>query len=85
MAKTKRVKKRRRKRGKGNSGDASRGTTGVSKSGGGGGLMQGIRSGIQKAAGVDEKPSQSSSKGTNILMTVLLIVAVGFLLYREYG
>lgn len=49
----------------------------------GGGVLQSIRSGFRRAAGVEE--SKESSRLGNILWTLLLIAAVALLLYRWYG
>ncbi|HEY8432642.1 MAG TPA: hypothetical protein VIL20_29930 [Sandaracinaceae bacterium] len=46
-------------------------------------MLQSIRSGFRRAAGVEE--SKESSRLGNILWTLLLIAAVALLLYRWYG
>ena len=77
MAKKRR--KRKRKGGKSAGSKSSAGGGGAS-----GGVMQSIRSGFQRAAGVDdskEKPSTLS----NILWALVLLAAIGVFLYRWYG
>lgn len=49
----------------------------------GGGVMQSIRAGFRRAAGVEE--SKESSRLGNILWTLALLVAIAVLLYRWYG
>ena len=86
MATTKRRKKKRKSSSSKAGGSSS--STGVptSGSGGGGGVMQNIRSGFQRAAGVDDgSKSEKSSTVSNVLWTIALLAAVGFLLYRWYG
>ena len=50
---------------------------------GGGGLLQGIRNGIRRAAGTDA-PAEKPSKTSNIVTGVILLAAVAFLIYRLY-
>ena len=50
----------------------------------GGGVMQNIRSGFQRAAGAGEKEEKPSTL-SNVIWTVVLLAAVAFLLYRWYG
>ncbi len=70
------------------SSSSSGGGYGVSKRGSGGGLMQSMRSGFKRAAGVGDDTGGESDKPStlsNVLWTVLLLAAVGALLYRWYG
>jgi hypothetical protein len=47
-----------------------------------GGVMQSLRSGFRRATGVE---ASKPSRGSNIVWTIILLVAVGILLYRWYG
>ena len=60
-------------------------TTKESARAGGGGVMQSMRAGFKRAAGVDDGPQEKPSTLSNILWTVLLLAALGFLIYRWYG
>ena len=78
-------KKRRKKKKKGGGAGAS----GTSQGGGGGGgssggVMQSIRSGFRRAAGVEEAKEKPSTV-SNVVWTLVLLAAVGFLIYRWYG
>ncbi|MCA9604216.1 MAG: hypothetical protein KC619_01390 [Myxococcales bacterium] len=55
------------------------------RSGGGGGVMQSMRAGFKRAAGVEDGPEEKPSTLSNILWTLLLLAALGFLIYRWYG
>ncbi|HJL15594.1 MAG TPA: hypothetical protein RMH99_08065 [Sandaracinaceae bacterium LLY-WYZ-13_1] len=82
MAKKRRKRKKRKRGGE----TSSSSKAGASKSATGGGVMQSMRAGFRRAAGAenakgDDKPSTLS----NVLWTVVLLAAVGFLLYRWYG
>jgi hypothetical protein len=74
-------RKKRKRKSKGSSASTSGGDV---HSGGGGGLLQGIRNGIRRAAGTDA-PAEKPSKTSNIITGVLLLAAIAFLLYRWYG
>lgn len=71
--------KKRRKRKRGGTSPGSRGGPRT-----GGGVMQGIRSGLRRAAGAGDSNEKPSTLG-NVLWTLVLLAAVGFLLYRWYG
>ncbi len=56
------------------------------RAGGGGGVMQSLRNGFKRAAGAEDGAEESKpSTVSNIIWTVLLLAALGFLLYRWYG
>jgi hypothetical protein len=73
---------KRRKRKRKSKASASSGGGDLHTSGGGG-LLQGIRNGIRRAAGTDA-PAEKPSKASNIVTGVLLLAAVAFLIYRWY-
>lgn len=73
-------KRKKRKRKSKSSGAPSPGGGGAP---GGGGVMQSIRSGFRRAAGAEE--SKESSRLGNIVWTIILIAAIAFFLYRQYG
>ncbi|MFK7988212.1 MAG: hypothetical protein AB8I08_19485 [Sandaracinaceae bacterium] len=52
---------------------------------GGGGVMQSIRSGFQRAAGAGETVEEKPSTASNVIWGLVLLGAVAFLLYRWYG
>jgi len=83
-SKTGRVKKRRKR--KKSAVEQGGGSTKKAARAGGGGVMQGMRASIKRVAGADrgrkdDKPSTLS----NVLWTVVLLLAVAFLIYRYYG
>jgi len=83
-------KKRRKKKKKATTDDApaSSGPSTVKtavRSGGGGGVLTSMREGFKRAAGAGDEPKEKPSRLSNILWTVLLLAAVGFLIYRWYG
>ena len=73
---------KRRKRKRKSKASASSGGGDLHTSGGGG-LLQGIRNGIRRAAGTDA-PAEKPSKTSNIVTGVILLAAVAFLIYRWY-
>lgn len=75
------AKKRRKRKKKGGSGSSSGSGGGGGSSGG---VMQSIRSGFKNAAGVGESKEKPSTV-SNIIWTLVLLAAVGFLIYRWYG
>lgn len=85
---TKRKKRRPKKKSAAAKAKASSGPSTVKKAvasgGGGGGVMQSMRSGFKRAAGVGDE-AEKPSTASNLIWTLLLLAAVGFLLYRYYG
>ena len=77
------VAKKRRKRKKGGKTGGS-GSGGGPSASGGGGVMQSIRSGFKRAAGVEESKEKPSTL-SNILWMLVLLAAIGVFLYRWYG
>lgn len=51
----------------------------------GGGVMQSIRTGFQRAAGAGEATDDKPSTASNVIWALVLLGAVAFLLYRWYG
>lgn len=78
------TKKRRKKKRKGGKPAGSSASSGGGGGGGSGGVMQSIRSGFKRAAGVEESKEKPSTL-SNIIWTLVLLAAVGFLIYRWYG
>lgn len=80
-------KKRRRKKKPADEAAVDAGPSTVKKAvrQGGGGVMQGLRNGFKRAAGQGEDTGEKPSTLSNILWTVVLLAALGFLLYRWYG
>ncbi|MEQ8457401.1 MAG: hypothetical protein RLO52_11165 [Sandaracinaceae bacterium] len=83
----KKRKKRKKKSGSSSSTSGSTGaSTGVPKTASGGGVMQSMRNGFKSAVGAGESSKKKKdSTLSNVLWTVVLIGAIGFLLYRTYG
>ncbi|MBX3275717.1 MAG: hypothetical protein KF729_35985 [Sandaracinaceae bacterium] len=52
---------------------------------GGGGVMQGLRNGFKRAAGAGDENEEKPSTLSNVLWTILLLAAIGLLLYRWLG
>lgn len=75
------AEKRKKRKRKSKSSSASGPSSGPPS---GGGLLQSMRSGIRQVAGVEVKHSKPS-RLSNIIWTIVLIAAVGLLLYRFYG
>ena len=85
MRKPKKRRKNRRQSGKSGKGGGD-GGYGVSKSGSGGGGMQSLRSGFKRAAGAtDDDRDRGSSTLSNVLWGVVLLGALGVLLYRWFA
>ena len=91
-SKSKRIKKQRKpsakKKSSGGGGGGGGGGYGVSKRSSGGGVMQSLRSGFKRAAGVggdEDRGEEKSSTLSNVLWTLLLLGAVAALLYKWYG
>ena len=49
---------------------------------GGGGVMQSMRSGFKRAAGVGEGPPQKESTLSKIIWGVLILAAAGYVVYK---
>ena len=77
------AQKRRKKRRRGGKAGA-RGPRADARPATGGGVMQSLRSGFRRAAGVESANDGPSTK-SNVLWTLLLVAAVAFFLYRMYG
>ncbi|HHH29137.1 MAG TPA: hypothetical protein ENK57_12440 [Polyangiaceae bacterium] len=63
--------------------EAASGTVGTS--GGSGGVMQSMRSGFKRAAGVGDDPGDKPSTTSTVIWALLLLVAIIVFLYRWFG
>ena len=85
---TKKKRRKKRKKKTEDDGPAPSGPSTVKyavRSGGRGGVLTSMREGFKRAAGAGDEPKEKPSRLSNILWTVLLLAAVGFLIYRWYG
>jgi hypothetical protein len=76
-------KRKKRKRKTKSPGSAQASASTGSPSGGSGGLLQSMRSGFRRAAGAEE-PKEKPSKLSNLIWTLVFLLAAGVLIYRWY-
>ncbi len=80
----KRKKRVRKKKAEAAEAPSGMSTTKESARSGGGGVLQSMRSGFKRAAGAEDGPEEKPSTLSNVLWTVLLVAALGFLIYRWF-